>query len=205
MPSLKSKNKAKDSRQSRSRNTTPGSVVNVPVSSFAGTGKLEIPIQQLMIPANVLYEDLLERHGSNSGIPDARHLDILENDLRTLAQLAEARDDACSGAMRALSKPWKERIEEERELAQAEDKAGLKRAAAEDEDVEKVNRSKQKKRKDQRTKEERPLAHGAHGVARQDGVETLSPKGGPRERKHLYISQLVINRHYSRTITSLAI
>ena len=167
MPSLKSKNKVKDGRQSRSRNTTPGSMVGVPPASTLVGEKLEVPLQPLMIPTNVLYEDILDRHGSNGGIPDPRHLDTLGSDLRTLSQLAEAREDACSGMMRALSKPWKERVEEERELAHTEDKS-LKRGADDDE-LDKLTKSKQKKRKEQKAREERPLTHGAHGVARQDG------------------------------------
>ena len=182
MPPLgsKGKSKSKDNRQSRSRNTTPSSVVSAPTSIAAGsTAYLEIPIGSLMVPTNILYEDILERHGGNGGIPDPRNLESLANDLRTLSQLAAERERVCDGGMRELSGRRKLRIEEERsiELAnrEAEEKASLKRAAEDDELEKSSKAAKMKRRRDQgKPKEERPLAHGAHGLARQDGLESMS-------------------------------
>ena len=172
----KGKSKAKEGRQSRSRNTTPGSVVSAPASTMAAyTMYLDIDIGKLMIPSNILYDDILERHGGSGGIPDLKHLEALAGDLNTLSQLADSRGNACDGGMRKLSDRRKEKIEEERELEQAtreaEEKATLKRVA-EDEELERGRKSsKMKKRKDRSSiREERPLTHGAHGVARQDGL-----------------------------------
>jgi transcriptional adapter 3 len=178
MPSLgsKGKGKVKDGRQSRSRNTTPISVVSAPLEGpTTTTAYLEIPLGSMMIPSNILYEDILERHGSGGGIPDPKHLEALKNDLTALSQLAAARESACDGGMRDLSSRRKQRIEKEREMEQesreAKEKAHLKRAA-EDDDSERASKAKQKKRREQiKLKEERPLTHGAHGVARQDGVD----------------------------------
>jgi transcriptional adapter 3 len=139
------------------------------------TAYLDILVGSLMIPANVLYDDILERHGGSGGIPDPKHLEALASDLKTLSSLAESRTNACDGGMRMLVDRRKQTIEEERELEQAnrdaEEKASLKRAA-EDDDLEKSGKAgKLKKRKDRGSVlEERPLAHGAHGVARQDGI-----------------------------------
>jgi transcriptional adapter 3 len=164
-----------------SRNTTPtSSVVSVPVSVVSATGYLDIAVGHLVIPANLLYDDILERHGGTGGIPDPKHLEALENDLNTLAQLAETRETVCDGGMRELSSRRKEKVNEELELEQAtrdaEEKASLKRAA--DEELERGNKAnKTKKRKERSTvREERPLAHGAHGVSRQDGLPS-TPKG----------------------------
>ena len=184
MPAIgnKGKSKPKDNRQSRSRNTTPSSVVSAPTSAVAGsTAYLEIPIGSLAVPTNILYDDILERHGGNGGIPDPRNLESLANDLRTLSQLAAERERVCDGGMRELSGRRKLRIEEERVLEQAnreaEEKASLKRAAEDDELERSSKLAKMKRKKDQgKPKEERPLTHGAHGLARQDGLES-APKG----------------------------
>ena len=183
MPPLGGKGKkGKEGRQSRSRNTTPSSVASASASVMsAHTAYLDIAISNFTIPNNVLYDDILERHGGSGGIPDPQHLETLANELKTLSQLAEARQNACDGGMRKLSERRKERIEEERVLDQAnreaEEKASLKRAA-EDEELDRERKGeKMKKRKERSTiREERPLTHGAHGIARQDG-QTSSVRG----------------------------
>ena len=184
MPPLgnKGKSKSRDNRQSRSRNTTPSSVVSAPTSVIVGsTAYLEIPIGSLMVPTNILYDDILERNGGNGGIPDPKNLESLASDLRTLSQLAAERERVCNGGMRELSSRRKLRIEEERVIEQAnreaEEKASLKRAA-EDDELDRSAKTKTKRRRDGgKPKEERPLAHGAHGLARQDGLESFTPKG----------------------------
>ena len=176
----KGKAKAKDGRQSRSRNTTPSSIVsNAASSAVPRTAYLDIEIGHLMVPNNILYDDILERHGGSGGIPDPKHLEALENDLKTLSQMAVVREAVCDGGMRELSNRRKERLEEEREneqvLREAEEKASLKRAADDVELDRERKESKVKVRKDRsRVREERPLAHGAHGIARQDGINLTS-------------------------------
>ena len=182
--SSKGKSKAKEGRQSHSRNTTPSSVVSAavsvmssqaPMSMLSHTVYLEIPINQLNIPSDVSYEEILEKHGGSGGIPDPVHLQAIANDLNTLSSLAQARNTVCDAGMRKLADRRKERIEEERELEQAnreaEEMANLKRAA-EDEELDRGRKgAKVKKRKElSRIREERPLTRGAHGVARQDGL-----------------------------------
>ncbi|MCJ1405791.1 Transcriptional regulator [Xylographa trunciseda] len=179
MPPLGGKGKkGKEGRQSRSRNTTPSSVASASASVVsAHTAYLDIAISHFNIPSNVLYDDILERHGGSGGIPDPQYLETLANELKALSQLAEARQNACDGGMRKLSDRRKERIEEERELDQAnreaEERANLKRAAEEEELDRGRKGGKLKRRKERSTvREERPLTHGAHGVARQDGLSS---------------------------------
>ena len=179
----KSKAKAKDGggRHSRSRNTTPSSAVSVSMGAGSThTAYLDIAIGAIMVPSNIMYDEMLERHSGAGGIPDLKHLEALKADLATLSQLAATREKACDAGIRELSGRRKQRVEEDIEAEkanrEAEEKASLKRSA-EDDEVEKINKSKLKRRKDQsRVREERPLTHGAHGVARQDGIET-GPKG----------------------------
>lgn len=180
MPPLGNKGKSKggrDARSSRSRNTTPSSVVSAPLSSTTQTtAYLDIPVSSLSIPTSITYDDILERHGGSGGIPDPKHLEALANDLKKLSQMAETRGQACDGGMRELASRRKERVEEEREREQAkqeaEEKENLKRAAEEDEESRSRKAVKPKKRKERSSiREERPLVHGAHGVARQDGID----------------------------------
>lgn len=182
MPPLgnRGKHRVKDGQQSRSRNTTPSSVVSGSISNVAQiTAYLELAVGSFMVPANLLYEDLLERHGSGSTIPDPTHLEALEADLNALALLAESRERACDKGMRELSNRRKERLEEEQEVEQmsrdAEARANLKRAAEDDELERSIKANKVRKRKDRSSvRDERPLAHGTHGTAYQEGSDTTS-------------------------------
>ncbi|KAL8710121.1 MAG: hypothetical protein Q9220_005204 [cf. Caloplaca sp. 1 TL-2023] len=200
MPQLSGSTKAKsrDGRQSRSRNTTPSSNISVPISSNipSHTAYLEIDLAKLMIPQNVTYDQMLNQHGGSQGIPDPSSLNQMADNLRMLEQLSTERYAACDRGMRALSEERKRRIEEEHRLEQEnrdkEEKASLKRAA-EDEEARGRKSLKTKKVKKERSsvREERPLAIGAHGLARQDGLdlppqastETVQASPSPPKRK----------------------
>ena len=202
----KSKPKGREGRQSRSRNTTPSSSVSAPLTSATPTmtALLEIPLSSLMVPTNISYDSVLERHGGGgAGIPDATHLQTISADLKTLAQLASTRSEANNRGMRDLSQRRKQVIEEEREREKEIEQARLqeeedrrKSIKQEDEDEEdndvkmdlKPDKTKRKKEKSV-PREERPLNHGAHGLARQDGLDLplegalqLSLKGSCRTR-----------------------
>lgn len=187
-PQLGGSNKAKsrDGRQSWSRQNTPNSNISIPINSNTAshTSYLQIDLGSLMVPTNVTYEHLLNQHGGGQGIPDPASLNQMVDNLKMLGQLAEERSRVCDGGMRELSKRRKERVEEERRLDQEnrdrEEKASLKRAA-EEEEARGRKSLKTKKGKKERSsvreepstvRQERPLAVGAHGLARQDGRES---------------------------------
>ena len=131
-----------------------------------------------MVPTNITYENVIDRHGGGGGIPDPAHLETISNDLKTLAQLANARSDANTKGMRELADRRKQLVDEqikrerERTRSQAdEDRKSLKREAEDDDEGDpKVGRPRKKKEKSV-AREERPLNHGAHGLARQDGLD----------------------------------
>ena len=177
----KSKTKGRDGRQSRSRNTTPISSVSIPITATTVpiTGYLEIDIGKIMIPTNISYNEILERHGGNGGIPEVKNLELMAEELKILSQLAETREQTCNGGMRELARRRQERAQEERQKEQAErereEKESLKRAAEEEEEArgrKSLNTKKQKKERSA-VREERPLAVGAHGLAKQDGSDLL--------------------------------
>jgi hypothetical protein len=184
MPPFGGKGKGKGSRDHRrsiSRNTTPSSIgAGAAQASIGGpphTAYLDIPLADLNVSTKVTYEDLLERIGSGTGIPDSEHLKSIAEDLRILSANAEVRGFACDKGMRELAARRKRKVEEdrERERAMEEKKEKMRREAlAEEEDEELRGRKMQKikKRKDvSKAREERTLAHGAHVSARQDGVQ----------------------------------
>ena len=132
-----------------------------------------------MVPTNISYDSVLDRHGGGGNIPDPTHLDTISRDLKMLAQLATARGDANTKGMRDLSDRRKQILEEERErereqarIQAEEERKNLKREAEDDEVERESKAGKQKKKKEQSVpREERPLNHGAHGLARQDGLD----------------------------------
>ena len=187
-PPIVKKPKGREGRQSRSRNTTPSSAAEVPTSSIipANTAYTEISIASLQVPSNISYDDILERHGGAGGIPDPSHLTTMAKDLKHLSDLASSRGDACNQGMRVLSEKRKGVLEEEREkelereqalalrARESEERRTLKREAEDDEDVKERKSGKQKKQRKERSAvrdPERPLNHGAHGLARQDGLD----------------------------------
>jgi transcriptional adapter 3 len=96
-----------------------------------------------------------------SGIPSATSLNSIFDTIKSnILNIVHARDEACDQMMRELASRKKERIERDRirELEMA------KREAEE-------RRQHIKKQQSTPKEKERPLAVGAHGVARQDGVD----------------------------------
>jgi len=187
MPGLGSKGKAaknSGARPQRSRNSTPAPVPIASIENGASTSStgvttfLELPVGAITVPMNLLYEDILERHGSSTlnVLPDFKHLQTLADDLKTLSSLAGSREATCDKGMRELNERRKARLEWDYEVEaasrDAEEKARLKRVAEVDAEAEKASAggSRAKRRKElAKAREERPLTHGAHGVARQDG------------------------------------
>lgn len=153
------------------------------------TTYLNYPLANLMVPSNVNYDKILDRHGGGGGIPDPLHLQTMTEDLKTLAQLAQARSEILDDGMREMAKrkkeferEEKERLEKEQALreltAKAEEQARLKKEAEDEENV-RARAGAQLKKKNERNnvQEERPLSLGAHGLARQDGQVDMPSKG----------------------------
>lgn len=175
MPSaFKGKGKGRDPRQSRSRNTTP--------STAGGTAPLptylESDVTKLIDAADGQYAEMLELVAAPN-IPDSNTLETLTKHLRSLSDMADSRGETCNVGMREMVHKRKDVVEDQELSREVGDRAKLKRETEEDEDP--VHK-KVKKRKERASKEERPLNHGAHDVARQDGAETKI-EGGKRELK----------------------
>jgi transcriptional adapter 3 len=170
MPSAyKSKGKGRDARQSRSRNTTP-STAGGPTSVPPLPSYLENldDMTKRINEATDKYNEMLDLV-SGPNIPDSKTLETLVEHLNSLSEMANARGDACNQVMREMAQKRKELSDDPELSREVGDRAKLKRETEEDEDP--VHK-KTKKRKERASKEARPLSHGAHDVARQDGGET---------------------------------
>lgn len=172
MPSAsKGKGKGREARPSRSRNTTPNSSFSAPTAAPVSS-YLDNDVSKLLVPVAAQYGEILDRMGGVGPIPDSKSLETLMEHLKTLSQLAEARSDACDAGIRELSQKRKEVVEEPEHDT---DRPKMKREADDEEEESKVPKGgKLKKRKERgsSSKEDRPLAHGAHELSRQDGAET---------------------------------
>lgn len=151
--------------QSRSRNTTPSLVGKDPPAQETESGDtayLELPIQSFRTS-----EDVVENY--SSAIPNSKELELLLERLKRLVDVVETRSTVCDKGMRMVAQARKDRLEEiDTERRDEERKERIKREVADEEERGKNKATKLKKKKDA-AKEERPLTHGAHGVAPQDG------------------------------------
>ncbi|KAG0651654.1 Chromatin-remodeling complexes subunit NGG1 [Hyphodiscus hymeniophilus] len=168
--------KGRDVRQSRSRNTTPslvGARTSLPPTDSGETAYLELPIQQFRASDDVVVENY------SASIPNSKDLEGLLERLQKLIDVVDTRGQVCDRGMRLLAQARKDRTEEiENERRDEERKERSKRDAAEEEE-----RSKAKANKKER-KDKRPLTHGAHGLAPQDGSNLdSSPIRDPTNRK----------------------
>ncbi|GAB1204057.1 hypothetical protein APSETT445_002706 [Aspergillus pseudonomiae] len=172
MPSAsKGKGKGREARPSRSRNTTPNSSFSAPTTAPVSS-YLDNDVSKLLVPVTAQYGEILDRMGGVGPIPDSKSLETLMEHLKTLSQLAETRSDACDAGIRELSQKRKEVVEESEHDG---DRPKMKREADDEEEESKAPKGgKLKKRKERgsSSREDRPLAHGAHELSRQDGAET---------------------------------
>lgn len=185
MPSLKGKSKGRDARQSRSRNTTPSNAGSGTGAVASATSYLENDVSKLIDQANGQYTDMLDLI-AGPNIPDSRTLETLVDHLKSLSEMADIRGDTCNAGMREMSQKRKNVTEDPELSREVGERAKLKRETEEDD--EQIHKGKTKKRKERAAKEERPLSHGAHEVARQDGAETKVEGGKcsswPRHTPH---------------------
>ncbi|KAJ5403563.1 hypothetical protein N7509_003434 [Penicillium cosmopolitanum] len=169
MPSAyKSKGKGRDPRQSRSRNTTPSTAGGAPGKTAQLPSYLESDVTKLIDAANGQYAEMLDLV-AGPDIPDSKTLEALVEHLNSLSDLADSRGETCNQGMREMVHKRKDVVEDQELSREVGDRAKLKRETEEEDDL--VHK-KTKKRKERASKEERPLNHGAHDVARQDGAET---------------------------------
>ncbi|KAK5216207.1 Transcriptional regulator [Exophiala xenobiotica] len=158
----KGKGKKADARRSRSRNTTPSSVLSAGTAPAGPTTTplLELETSKLLVPAKPSYGeivDYLETHGTKF---EPKSLHDLIDQLKHLSDAAEKRAESCEKAIRLIHEQKKEleSDHQEREL-QAEQ---ARRAKARKEESQSSKNPKAKKRKD------RPETFDSVEIKRED-------------------------------------
>ncbi|KAH8597571.1 histone acetyltransferases subunit 3-domain-containing protein [Bisporella sp. PMI_857] len=168
-----------DLAKSRSRNSTPslaGTTSSTQDADLGNTAFLNLPIVHLRAS-----EDIVEHYGS--GVPSSKDLEALIEKLKKLADIVEARSNVYDKGMRMVAGIKKDRLEEiEIERRDQERKERIRIEAAEEEERSKNKANKIKKKKDVKEEKERPLTHGAHGLAPQDG-SNLDQSSPTRKRR----------------------
>lgn len=171
LPSQKGTGKkagSKDNRPSRSsRNTTPSSAAGLSNahSTMENTAFLDLPLKHI---TPITYEDVLDQ-SSPSSFPDSKNLKTLAQRMKIFLEQVDERGQTCEKGYRTIADMLKDAKRQAADKIDHERLESLRKAAVDDE-----HRSKQsgklKKRKDtSKAREERPLTHGAHGLAPQDG------------------------------------
>lgn len=154
----KNKGKATRERRSRSRNTTPLSSITTTESPVPGYFQTSI----LPLAQSQTFDDIL---GSTTTIPSASNLASMLEQVKTMNGAITIKGEKFDLLMRELSKKQREREQEAREQERERE-----RQAQEDERRKgKADKAKSASSRKKDREEERPLAVGAHGLARQDG------------------------------------
>lgn len=139
---------------------------------------LEHDVPRMLASANTPYATLFDKINSVGTIPDPRTLEFLISTLKSLSTLADERGDACNAAMRELSMKRKDvAYEEQREFEissreRERERDRIKKEPVDDEEDairSAAGTSKGQGFRKRKQKDDRPLTHGAHHMARQDG------------------------------------
>ncbi|KAK7181854.1 Chromatin-remodeling complexes subunit NGG1 [Paraphaeosphaeria sporulosa] len=148
----------------RSRNTTPLPNVRTSVEPSSSNAYFRTNINALSKKCDVTIEDILDRPGGSSQsaqpVPSSALLISMREAIESkVLGNVQKRCDVSNSALRELQGLKKNRPPHDREKERPADKEAEER------------KHKLKKIKRAAAEDERPLAVGAHGVARQDGVD----------------------------------
>ncbi|KAI5283828.1 Transcriptional regulator [Ascosphaera aggregata] len=168
---------------------TTHSSTSVPALHTATSLFLDHDVPRLLSSASVQYATLIDKVNSVGTIPDPRTLELLISGLKNLSTLADERGEVCNAAMRELSNKRKDvAYEEQREFElnsrekERERERGIKKEPIDDEEDtirSASGTSKGQGFRKRKQKDDRPLPHGAHHMARQDGSSKRHGKAAP--------------------------
>ncbi|KAK8162350.1 histone acetyltransferases subunit 3-domain-containing protein [Phyllosticta citrichinensis] len=149
-------------RRSRSRNTTPidRQSVQPSVESTTSPSVMQNTLSHLSNPSAVFIEDIFTNGSSSQAIPSPESLHAMLEDVKSRFLPAQSlRVEANEKFMRHLMQRRKARMERQHDLDRA------------DREAEERKHKLKIKPKKREPDEDRPLAVGAHGLARQDGTD----------------------------------
>ncbi|OAP58716.1 hypothetical protein AYL99_07806 [Fonsecaea erecta] len=143
-----SKKKNRDGRQSRSRNTTPSSVLSAGTAPLGPTATplLDLEASKLLVSSKPNYAEIidhLETHGSKL---EPKSLHEIIDQLKHLSESAEKRAESCEKAIRLIHEQKKNVETDQQDRDRQAEQA--RRAKARKEEVHSQKNPKAKKRKD---------------------------------------------------------
>ena len=140
----KGKHKSRDARRSRSRNTTPSSVISATAPSLpTHTPYLNLETSKVLVAPHPQYNDILGRLESKPPNVDPKRLQEMIEDLKTLGASAEQRVESCERAVRVLHDQLKDIEFEQKEREQQAEQARRSKKTKEE-----SKNAKAKKRKE---------------------------------------------------------
>ena len=145
----KSKNKnVKEARHSRSRNTTPSSVLSATAAPGAPptTPFLQLDTSKLLVASQPNYADILDRLETKPANLDPKQLQDTIEQLKQLGDSAEKRIDSCEKAIRLIHDQLKDLDSEHKERERHVEHA--KRVKAKKDESSSQKNPRAKKRKD---------------------------------------------------------
>lgn len=145
----KSKTKNRENRRSRSRNTTPSSVLSASqsVSVPAITPFLELDTSKLLVGPQPQYGELLDKLETKPAHLEPKQLEDIIGQLKQLSDTAEKRVESCEKAIRVIHDQLKE-LELESQHKEREQQDQARRAKVRRDESSSQKNLKAKKRKD---------------------------------------------------------
>lgn len=146
----KSKSKQKDARHSRSRNTTPSSVLSASAiaSAPSTTPFLQLDTSRLLVAAQPSYAEILDRLEIKPSNLEPRQLQDVIEQIKHLNDSAEKRIDSCEKAIRVIHDQLKDLDSEHKERERQAEQARRIKARKEDASSQKINKAKKRKDRD---------------------------------------------------------
>ena len=152
MPQLgsasKSKGKTREGRRSRSRNTTPSSVLSAGATQAGSTTTplLELELNKLLVSPKPNYGEIIEYLESHGTKFEPKSINDIIDQLKHLSDAAEKRAESCEKAIRVIHEQKKELESDQHDRERQAEHA--RRAKARKEESHSQKNPKAKKRKD---------------------------------------------------------
>ncbi|KIW74891.1 hypothetical protein Z517_11661 [Fonsecaea pedrosoi CBS 271.37] len=150
MPPLPSasKKKNRDGRRSRSRNTTPSSVISAGTAPPAPTTTplLELEVSKLLVSSKPNYAEIIDHLDTHGSKLEPKSLHDIIDQLKHLSESAEKRAESCEKAIRLIHEQKKNVETDQQDRDRQAEQA--RRAKARKEDGQSQKNPKAKKRKD---------------------------------------------------------
>ncbi|KAK5080564.1 Transcriptional regulator [Lithohypha guttulata] len=150
--SKKSQQKHKDARHSRSRNTTPSSVLSGPTlptnTTPATTPFLQLDTSKLLIATQPNYADILDRLETKPSNLEPKALQDIIEQLKQLSDAAETRVESCEKAIRMIHESLKDLDSEHKERERQEELSRRNKAKKIESHSSKTQKAKKRKDRD---------------------------------------------------------